>query len=307
MTFRDLSIVLLFVLVPQLAAAQSTASTPIINPVEHLSFNRPEAWALKYFDSATLLSGLETPRTLTPGSISIGVELGWLPSLSVVQRRVGFNGTKEEDLNKAPLFPRVRVTVGLPQKWSAIVAADPPVRAFGIKPKLVAVGLGRPLLETDAWTVGIRGYGQIGSVQAAFTCPQDVVAFTPGSAENSYGCQAESSDTATLRFAGGEVSAAYRPGGRPHALSPHVAVGINFFDVAFQVNALTFGYIDHTQLSSRGATASASGGLSCPLGDRFQAAVDVFYTPLSVRRAIAGPVQNDGLFNVRALFTYRLR
>src|SRR5512134_658776 len=68
---------------------------------EQLSFNRPEAWALKYFASATLMSGLETPRTRDPWSVSFGAEIGWLPSVSDSQRFVGFNGTKQEDLNKA--------------------------------------------------------------------------------------------------------------------------------------------------------------------------------------------------------------
>ncbi len=307
MSIRRASIALLFAFMAHQAAAQSAANPPVVSPTEQLTFDRPEAWALKYFTSATLLSGLETPRTLAPGSIAAGFELGWLPALSPSQRRVGFNGTKEEDLNKAPIFLRLRATVGLPKRLSLIVAFDPPIRAFGVKPALLALGVGRPVYESDRWTVGLRGYGQVGSVEAAFTCPTKVLAFTPGSAENSYGCQAESSDTATLRFVAGEASLAYRPGGRTRVLSPHVAAGVNYFDTAFQVNALTFDYIDNSHLLSHGATFSASGGVSYPLSSRFNASVDLFYTPLSVRRAAGEPLQNDGLFNVRALVTYRLR
>src|SRR6266540_6454327 len=95
MSTRCLSIALLCALVAHRAAAQSAADPPVFNPTEHLAFDRPEAWALKHFDSATVLSGLETPRTLAPGSISVGSEIGWLPTLSPDQRRVGFNGTKE--------------------------------------------------------------------------------------------------------------------------------------------------------------------------------------------------------------------
>jgi hypothetical protein len=307
MDIRRVSVAILVVLMSRPAGAQSTAGPPVLNPTEHLRFDRPEAWALKHFDSATLLSGLETPRTIAPGSISVGFEIGWLPSLNQTERRVGFDGTKEEDLNKAPVFPRLRVTVGLPKRLSVTVAADPPIRAFGTTAKLLAIGIGRPVYEDGRWTAGLRGYGQVGSVEAAFTCPQSVLGFAPGSTENTYGCQAESSDTATLRFLGGEVSVAYRPGGRTRAFSPHAAVGLNYFDVAFQVNALTFGYIDHTHLLSHGATVSTSGGVSYPLTRRFELAVDLFYAPLSVRRVVGAPAQNDGLLNVRALFAYRLR
>ena len=92
-----------------------------------------------------------------------------------------------------------------------------------------------------------------------------------------------------------------------HAFSPHVAAGVNYFDVAFQVNALTFDYRDNTHLLAHGATFSPSGGVSYRLSDRFDAAVDLFYSPLSVRRAAGASSQNDGLFNVRALVTCRLR
>jgi hypothetical protein len=47
--------------------------------------------------------------------------------------------------------------------------------------------------------------------------------------------------------------------------------------------------------------------VSYSLSDRFNAAIDLFYTPLSVRRSVGASPQNDGLFNVRALVSYRLR
>lgn len=281
------------------------STVPIVSATDHLSFDRPESWALKYFTSATLLTGLDTPRTRMPGSVSIGFEIAWLPSLSDTQRRVGFDGTKAEDLNKAPFLPRPRVVVGLPARFSLIVAADPPIRAFGIKPKLFALGLERAVYESDGVNVGLRGYGQIGSVEAAFTCPTSVLGFAPGSPANSYGCQAESSDRASLRFVGGEMSAGYH-GARLHRLSPHAAVAVNYLGMAFQVNALTFGYLDRTRLLSHGITVAGSGGISYPLTGRLQASVDAFYTPLSVRRG-GTTRQNEGLFNVRALIAWHIR
>ncbi len=50
----------------------------------HLGFDTPEAWGLKYFASTTLLSGLpapEPPEGHRVGSLSVGFELGWLPTL----------------------------------------------------------------------------------------------------------------------------------------------------------------------------------------------------------------------------------
>ena len=281
------------------------AAQTVINPVDHMAFDRPESWALAYFASAMLPSGLETPQTRTPGSVSLGLEFGWLPRLSAAQQLVGFNGTAPNDLNKAPLFLRPRVTIALPARLSVIVAAVPPVRSFGVTPKLFTLGLERPVYESPAWAAGLRVFGQVGTVQGAYTCPKSVLAFPSGSPGNPEGCQALSSDTATLRYAGGEASVAYRPGA-PHGFSPHAAVGLTYMNLEFQVNALT-GVIDHTKLLSHGTTVFGSAGISRPLTSRLTLGIDVFYSPLSVQRDTAASVQTDGLLNVRALVTYRLR
>ena len=287
--------------VPSPSAAQM-----VMNSVDHLSFDRPESWALKYFTSASLLGGLETPRTRKPGAVSLGLEVGWLPPLSDAQQLVGYDGTEAQDLNNAPMFLRPRVAIALPARLSLIVAVVPPVRMFGITPALLAIAIERPVYETTSWAVGLRGYGQIGRVKGSYTCPETILAFEPGSPGNIDGCQAASSDTAVLRYAGGEAGIAYRPG-VPHRLSPHAAVGLTYMNVAFQVDALTFDMIDHTRYTSHGVTASASGGISYPLTTRLSLSVDAFYSPLSVRRGPGAPARNDGLFNLRALATYRLR
>jgi hypothetical protein len=289
------------IMLPSPAAAQM-----VMDATDHMSFDRPEAWALKYFASATLPSGLDTPRTLKRGSVAIGVEFGWLPPLSEAQQLVGFNGTEPQDLNQSPLFLRPRVTIGLPAHLSLIVAAVPPLRLFGVKPTLLTLAIERPVYETPAWAAGLRVFGQTGTVQGAYTCPESVLAFEPGSEGNPDGCQTVSSDTATLRYAGGEASVTFRPNAQ-HGLSPHLAIGLTYMNVEFQVNAQTFGMIDHTRLVSHGTTIFGSGGISCPLTTRLAVGVDVFYSPLSVRRGLGAPVQNDGLLNVRALVTYRLR
>jgi hypothetical protein len=278
----------------------------VMGPPEQLSFDRPESWALAHFTAATLLSGLDTPATRKPGDVSIGLEIGWLPRLDSAQLRVGFNGLETEDLNKAPFIPRPRVTIGLPARLSLIVAGTPPVRMFGVKAALLALGLERPLVETPRWSVGLRGYGQIGTANAAYTCPESKLAFAPGTPGNQDGCQALSSDTATLRYVGAEASVAYQPG-ESARLSPHAAVGLTYMDVGFQVDALVFGYVDHTDMVSHGVTVFGSGGITARLTSRLSMGLDVFYSPLPVRRSPGAPVQNDGFLNLRALMTYRLR
>jgi hypothetical protein len=81
---------------------------------------------------------------------------------------------------------------------------------------------------------------------------------------------------------GGEASVAYRAD--TSRLSPHASIGLAYMNVGFQVNALTFGMVDHTHYLSSGMVISVSGGLSYRLTDRLILSTDIFYSPLSVKR-----------------------
>jgi hypothetical protein len=60
---------------------------------------------------------------------------------------------------------------------------------------------------------------------------------------------------ATLRYAGAELDV----DGKVAALGklvPHVAIGANYINSVFQVNAHTFGHVDRTRLETSGVTWS---------------------------------------------------
>ena len=272
----------------------------------HIGFDRPEAWGLKYFASSSLLSGLQPPDPAEGrhfGSVNVAFEVGWLPSLDAGQSRIGFNGKAPEDLNKAPVFARPVVRIGLPGQFAVVLAAPPPVSIFGVKSRLFAFGLERPLIHRGDWTLSWRGYGQVGSVKGAFTCPHSVLAFEPGSVQNPTECVGESADVATLRYAGSEFQFAYRVPSMPKVI-PHVAAGGNFIDGAFQVHAPVQDGLDRTRMWTRGGTFSGTAGVSYLLTKNAAITVDAFYSPLWVQRSPGAPRTNDGLFNVRALLSY---
>jgi len=272
----------------------------------HLGFDRPEAWGLKYFASTSLLSGLalpDLPEGHKVGALTVGLELGWLPTLDSGQTRIGYNGTAPEDLNKAPVLARAYVKVGLPGRFSFLAAAPPPFEAFGVTSHLFAFGIERPLLERQRWTLTWRGYGQVGSVTGAFTCPSNVLAFAPGSATNPTRCVGKSSDVASLRYAGSEFQFAYRIRRLPKIV-PHIAVGGNFIDGVFHVHAPLENGLDETRLWTRGGTFSTSWGVSYAVSKKASFVVDAFYSPLWVQRTLTSPATNDGLFNLRALLSY---
>jgi hypothetical protein len=277
-----------------------------LNNNYHVSFDRPEAWGLKYFASTSLLSGLQPPEPAEGhrvGAITLGFELGWLPTLDAGQERIGFNGHAPQDLNKAPILARPVVRIGLPGKFTLVAAAPPPFHVFGVTTHLFAFGVERPVWQAAQWTLSWRGYGQVGSVKGAFSCSDVAVTFAPLSPENPTSCLGRSADVASLRYAGSEVQFAYKIPGMPR-LVPHVAAGGNFIDAAFQTDAPVVKGLDQTRLWTRGATFSGTAGASYLVTKRAAFTVDAFYTPLWVRRSVTAPRTNDGLFNVRALMSY---
>src|SRR6266704_2555039 len=69
----------------------STGSTVILQHNYHIGFERPESWGLKYFGSASLLSGMPAPAPPEGyrfGTITVGLETDWLPQLDEGQRRI---------------------------------------------------------------------------------------------------------------------------------------------------------------------------------------------------------------------------
>jgi len=282
------------------SAQQRTGNT------RDLDSDRPEAWAMNYFTSVTLLSGLSVPRSRAPGSVDIALELGRIPQLSESERRVGFDGLKVEDLNKSPVFVRPRVTIGLPWQSALIVSYVPPLHVYGLKPHIFTVALERPMLEREPWTVGARIYGQLATVRGAFTCPDDVTAYPPGTPGNPYGCDTQSNDKAYQHYAGLELSFAYRIE-RLGGLTPYATMGANYLNGKVQVHAQVNGRADRNRLDADTGTVSFGAGLIYPLDERFTLSAGAFYSPLEVARRPSESSVNDPLFNVRTQISYRLR
>jgi hypothetical protein len=282
--------------------AQSSSS----NPNVQIGFDRPESWALKRFVAATLPSTMlpvTPPKLRNAGTISVAVEAGWLPMLSAAQETVGFDGTKPEDLNEAPAVIRPVIGVQLPWSLKAYATAPPPISTFGIKPRLFAFGLERPLLESGSWTLDWQTYGQVGSVKGPFTCPESGVPAYPPPLNN-IDCTGKSADIASLHFVGSQVQVEHPLPHLPNFV-PHASVAGTFDDIAFQSHAPTSAGLSESRQWSRGGMFSTTGGASYLFNDRIAFTVDIFYAPLEVSRTAGAPVTNDGLFNVRGLLSYR--
>jgi len=281
----------------------SASAQLVLTGTEELDFDRPEAWGLKYFTSVALLTSMGTPYELEPGAIEVGMEIGWVPSLSDKERRIGFNGIKLEDLNKTSIFGRPRVNVGLPRQFVLTLSYLPPIEVAGVEPHLFSAAIARTVWRSDTWRLGLRLYGQRGTIEGDFTCDADTVAAGADRLRNPFNCTAVSNDEVTQDYVGLELNAA-RTYGR---WEPYFGVAINRLDMEFQVNAEYSGVIDRQLQLTDGSTWSATAGVSIAVTERLRVIGEAFYSPLDVLRPPATSSENDFLLNLRGMIAYRLR
>lgn len=288
-----------------LLAGSATAQTRIA-PEEDLDFDRPEAWAMKWFGSVVVMTGLGGPPDLAPGGWELAFEGGWIPHLSEEERRVGFLGNKVEDLNRSSIFGRLRLSAGLPGRFTLTAGWVPPVEIDGATPHLLALSLGRPLVERRSFRLDARFTAQGGSFEGDFTCPEDAVAAGDDPEANPFNCLEPSEDEMTLTTAGLELAGSWSLARAPR-WRPYASLAGHWFDNEFQVRARYGTIIDRSVLLSDGTTFAATAGVGYDAGERTRLAAELFYSPLDVVRNPGRGSENDALLNVRVLLGYRLR
>ena len=278
----------------------------IFEGVEEVDFDAPEAWAMKFFNTASLMTSLGPVHKRDAGAIDLGFEVQQVPYLDREQRTVGFGGRKEEQLNRSPVSARMRVEVGLPRGFNVALGWSPPVEVDGVEANLLSLALEKVLLDRQRWRLGLRAYGQVGDAKGDLTCEEGGdERFPPGSPENRFGCVAPSEDEVTLDHYGVQLVASYHPRG---ARSPtlHFGTALSFLDMEFQVNARTFGDIDRSRLLTDGETLAFTVGATWQLLERAHLGLEAFYSALDVERR-GQERENDPFVNLRALVRYRLR
>jgi hypothetical protein len=295
-------LVLGLVLLASPAAAQVVLDIDI-----PLSFDAPESWAMKRIASLSLYTGMGVPRAMKPGSLELGLEGLWIPAVSEEKATVGFNGIKTEDVNRLSAFGRPRLLVGLPAKWSLDLSWVPPWgRIRGIEPDLLAVGIARPLWEGERSRIGVRLYGQHGSIRGDITCTRKQAAAGPDLEANPYQCEEPSDDTLSIDSESLELSAAL-PWGDPSRWDPYVALSVNRMDIDLQVHALYSGILDTTHGFTDGWTWAAMGGTRYRTGERWELAGELFVSPLGVIRPPVTSAQTENLTHFRVSASYRIR
>lgn len=235
--------------------------------------------------AASLMTSFGETPTLAAGQWRLSAELGHVPHLDASEQVVGFNGNKAEDLDKSPVFGRLRVAVGLPAGWVLELGATPPLEINGARAEdLVAASLGRRFWQRDPWSLSARVFGQHGRIRGDITCPARL-AGVQDFGHNPYGCQAPSRDRVSLAHYGADLSLA---GGRGE-WRWHATLGAVRSEPEVQVDALVYDVRDRTRLLARDVLPTFAFGLRRRLGGRWSLAAELLHVPLKVRRGPGEP------------------
>lgn len=265
---------------------------------EVLGADRPEAWAMNYMAASSLMTGFGLPDGLDAWQWQLAADIGHIPHLSARQRRVGFNGFKLEDLNKSPVFGRVRLQLGLPRGFQLDIGFTPPLEIDGAQPRdLLAVAVGKTIWRGEYLALAVRAHGQHGQVSGDITCPEEL-AIGYDRELNPYGCQAPSDDRVDLNHYG----VASLLGGAWRDWRWHAEWGALRTEPEVQVDAQVFDVRDRSHLVARGWLRHYAVGIGRERG-RWGWRAEVLHVPLDVRRADGR--DNDALTSFRLQLRYR--
>jgi opacity protein-like surface antigen len=288
-----------------LAAADTARAQLVLADTERLDFDRPESWGMKYYASLALLTGMGVPERREAGRIDLGVEGGYVPQLSDAERRLGFAGTKLEDVNKTRLFGRLRGTLGVGRGVALELGYTPPIERGGATPSIVSLAVGRAMSLSPSWRLGVRGHGQLGTIKGDITCSAAEVAAGDDGQRNPFGCIRPSKDVSRHKIVGLELVVGYDGRSR---FKPYAGVGLNYMDLEFRVDAAYSGgrVRDHTLQLTSGTTVSASAGLTFAASPRLRVTTELVYSSLAVARLPSTTPGNEGFVNARVFASYRI-
>ena len=241
-------------------------------------------------NEAKLLAHYSAPIAFTPqagpasgsGRVVLGADLTYIPKPDPALESTGscFNAKKSTQLS--PVFPRPRLTIGLPLGIGLEVGYLPPVRIAGAKANLVsgAVSVARPLLSMAGQPiVAARIHATRGYVNGAITCGDDALQQSDPAAP-CYGTQ-ESNDTFRPNMWG--IDGSIGRGFLDRKLDLYAGGGITWLAPRFRVGFTdATGFHDRTRVEVDLRRYAIFGGAAYHLAGIWSATAQVYSVPVDV-------------------------
>jgi hypothetical protein len=262
-----------------LGASASAAQTPTCEP----STSSNEAKLLAFFATPIAFSPGGTVAPLSPWQIRVGFEASYVPSPSkeIQQPEACYGIKKTENTNLSPVFPRPRVTIGLPGGFLVEGSYLPPIKVADAEPNLGSVAVSRPVRlsgnqEQGSVSLLLRGHGTFGHVRGAITCPEKNLQQTDPNAA-CYGTE-ESSDTYKPNMFGLETGLAKESAGE--RWGAYAMAGVTWLRPRFQVGfQYTNAAFDDTKISVDMTRFAAGAGSWYRVGTSAAVTAELYSVP----------------------------
>ena len=269
---------------------------------QKLDLDSPEGWAMAFMTASAQNLGQAPPHAVKVRDISISAELSSIPRLSKAQQRIGFGGFKDEDLNKSPVFGRLRANIGLPWNLDAEISWTPPLQINDSKPDhLWGAALSKPLVNNEKISIGLRLFLLRGGVTASVTCSEDTINFAPYTLQNTAGCIGLSDDKLQMDHEGVEVFLSFK---NASTILPWISLASSNIDNSVEIDAPLEVGRERATVYSSGTTHTLSFGFNYDIRENWSLNAASSYTPLDVQRPNDSS-DNDDFWNVRLGLTIR--
>jgi hypothetical protein len=270
----------------QLAAAATLPAQAVIDDPCRPPESSNEAQLLAFYSVPMVFSPGGIVDRLPAGAIRLGFEMTYVPSPSerIQTPEACHNEKKTENTELSPVFPRPRLTIGLPGGFAVEASYLPPITVADATPNLASAALSymRPLRRGGAGAsldLLLRGHATFGHVRGPITCPAESLQ-QADFAKPCYG-DAASDDTFKPNMVGGEAALAFTrsdgrlsgyAGGGVTRNQPRVKVHFDYFD----------GSLDRRPIIVNLTRAAAFAGARYRFGTRIDIATEVYSVPADV-------------------------
>ncbi len=249
----------------------------------------PETQLLGYYAAVMQFTPVGLPAR--EGRFEIGGAATFIPTISDQDRFAGFGGTKSENTNICPIYPRITASMGFGR--TAIEAGfTPPVRVCGAKASVLSVAVGRRMTLGRSWEGYARVSAMSGHVDVSATCNAEAVA-DPLNQTCFEGTP--SRDRVAPLGVALEFAAAWQ-GWRSKHIEPYVAAGIRYERINFDVNysrdiLKTFPALDdHNRLRATLSRIHLAAGAAWDIASHVRLGGEIYYAPgalMTVRGRLA--------------------
>jgi len=244
-----------------------------------------EAKLLAHY-AAPIVFAPQTGPSFARGHIVLGADLTYIPKPDPALERTGACFMpKQESTQLSPVFPRPRLSIGLPLGIGIEVGYLPPLRVAGAKANLIsgALSITRPLVMAGGSPIvaAARVHATRGYVNGAITCGEDALQMTdPNGA--CYGTE-KSNDTFRPNMWGidGSIGRAFRD----RRLELYAGGGVTWLAPRFRVDftdANTPAYHDRTRVEVDLRRVAVFGGGTYHLAGIWSATAQVYSVPVDV-------------------------